>query len=500
MSRVSIIPIHRIAATGRSGGWRGLVVGGVALLMIATAGRAEDAAVSDSINNWDYQIGDVAEADIFVPAGLRSIDRSLGLGLSAESRPEQLWVYRRELETTARVVASLQADFVEAQRRFRAVLIETFGQIPVSRRDVNSVRFRSLQATFQNANDGFPVSYQLAVAWAYELDDSHFFLPVSLSVYECFIGRAVLPEEEILPDYADEVLVLPVNQSVPEGPVEETMEGAVAISGISVDAIPVVQDRVYRALAGESLILADYVSRRVVPNAIVDEDLTRRLRSRKAVIDSLSQQLTPGALVVGRGETITQSHLDRLAALQKVMLPPEIDLRGKPKLSFRFLQPSTWLHGEWSVADRWNLGLGFFLILAASAWVIILQRRPRSRLPAVIPDGRNGGFGTEEERAEESVIVRALRDRTVQALYSQHKDFLEHERSATELLREFEERVASLEPRTQAKIRSYEAKIEELERQLADKEEENRELIRIQIQNTRKEMARAMSGSDWEAN
>ena len=474
-------------------GWAALFAG-----LITLPARGDPS--SGSIAGWDYEIGDVAKADVVVPAGLNPIDRSLGLGLSAPSRPDELWVYRRELGTTARVVAALRAEFVRTQDRFRQVLIETFRQIPVSRRDVNSVRFRSLQAAFQNENDGFPVSYQLAVAWAYELDDSHFFLPVSLSVFESFVGRAVLPDGETLPNYTDEVLVLPANQKLPEGPLEEVLEAAALITGVSVDAVAVVRSRVYRALAGESLLLADYVSRRMVANSLVDRDLTAHLRGRKAVVDSLARQLTEGALIVGQGEVITAAHRERIAALRKAMLPPAADERGEPRLSFRFLQPSTWLHGEWSPADRWNLGLGIFLLLTVSAWVIIIRRRPRSRLPAVIPDQANRVFGSEEERAEESVIVRALRDRTVQALYSQHKDFLHREQSATELLREFEERIASLEPRAQAKIRSYEAKIAELEKQLSEREEENRELIRMQIQNTRREMARALSGSEWESN
>jgi len=98
------------------------------------------------------------------------------------------------------------------------------------------------------------------------------------------------------------------------------------------------------------------------------------------------------------------------------------------------------------------------------------------------------------------VIVQALRDKTVQALYSQHLEFQRHEQSATELLRELEGVIANLEPQAQDRIRQYETRIRELERQLADKEDENRELIRVQIESTRRDIARTLSGVGWEAN
>lgn len=437
----------------------------------------------------EFGLGEIAGADVTVPPGVNPIDRGLGLGLGAEVHPEQLWVFRRNLGATARVVEALQADFVRTQDRFRKALIESFGQLPVNRRDVNSVRFRSLQATFQNENDGFPVNYQLAVAWAYELDDSHFFLPVSLSVFECFVGRAVLPDEEALPDYVAEVLILPVEDAVEAGPIEEQLQGSVLIGGTSVDSVAVIRQRVYRALAGESLVLAGYVSRRVRSNATVDHSLTARLREQRIAVDALADQLTEGTLIVQKGDVVTESHLELLTALRIAMEPVAIDSRGDPTFGRTFLERYGF----------WISGIGF-VCLAGGVWFLMVHRRGRSRLPALIREPSASTTGFRETRAEDSVIVQALRDKTVQALYSQHQDFLRHEQSATDLLRELEEVIANLEPQTQDKLHQYESRIRELEQQLADKEDENRELIRVQIESTRRDIARTLSGAGWEAN
>lgn len=449
--------------------------------------RANTDLETDSLP--EYGLGEIAETDVTVPPGVNPIDRGLGLGLGAEVPPEQLWVFRRNLGATARVVEELQADFVRTQDRFRKALIESFGQLPVNRRDLNSVRFRSLQATFQNENDGFPVNYQLAVAWAYELDDSHFFLPVSLSVFECFVGRAVLPDEAALPDYVAEVLILAVGDVVEAGPIEEQLQGSVLIGGTSVDSVSVIRERVYRALAGESLVLAGYVSRRVRSNATVDQSLTARLREQRIAVDALADQLTEGALIVQQGEVVTESHLELLTALRTAMEPVATDSRGDPAFGRTFLERYGF----------WISGVGL-VCLACGIWFLMVRRRGRSRLPALIREPSDSTSRYREGRAEDSVIVQALRDKTVQALYSQHQDFLRHEQSATDLLRELEVVIANLEPQTQDKLHQYETRIRELEQQLADKEDENRELIRVQIESTRRDIARTLSGAGWEAN
>jgi len=449
----------------------------------------------------EYKVGDLAIDDVVVPSDLALPNLGLGLGLDESTDAGRLWVYRRDLETTARVVEELQRDFVRSQDRFRAALVDVFGELPVSRRDVNSVRFRSLQAAFQNRNEGFPVSYQLAVSWAYELDDSHFFLPVSLSVFESFVGRAVIPDGGDRPSVGDQVLIVPAGTIDDESrPVLERLGDATLIDGNSVDQISGVRERVYRALAGESLILAGYVSRRLQPNAEIDNDLTNGIRLRRGAVEALSMRLAAGAILVRKGERITEEKLALLADLDEAVSEnlavwPSDGSGRSPSWLPSFLSFS-WMN----TVSGWSLGFALALLIAFVAWIFSILTRNRSRLPAVLSKSGEDGTTGDSGSAGDSILVHALRNRTVQALYSQHREFLAHERSATELLKEFEQRIASLEPRTQDKIRRYEARINELEQQLADKEAENRELIQRQIENTRREIERELSGVGFENN
>ena len=476
------------------------VIGPLAALLAVSLGP-ERLSGADQTESWsvpEYQIGDLAIEDVVVPAGLAAPDSGLELGLVDGG---QLWVCRRDLEITARVVEELQADFVRSQDRFRDVLISEFGQLPVERRDVNSVRFRSLQATFQNRNEGFPVNYQLAVSWAYELDDSHFFLPVSLSVFESFVGRAIVPDGADRPGDGDRVLVVPAGQiGESDRPVVEILEDAILIDGNSVDEISGVRERVYRALAGESLILAQYVARHIRPNAEIDDGLTADLRLHKESVDALWSRLTAGTIIVRKGERITEDTLSLLAELEMAIDESRANRQPEGSLRSPSWLPSVLSPDRLTSVHGWIVGFGLALVIAIAVWTTSHLSRNKVRLPAVIHESEDAGSFSGAGKDEDAILVRALRDRTVQALYSQHREFLAHEKSATDLLKDFERRIATLEPGSQQKIRRYEARIEELERKLADKEAENRELIQRQIESTRREIARELTGVGFENN
>ena len=63
-------------------------------------------------------------------------------------------------------------------------------------------------------------------------------------------------------------------------------------------------------------------------------------------------------------------------------------------------------------------------------------------------------------------------------------------------VRELEERLARLQPKILAKIQEYETRIAELEDQLAQKESENRDLIRARIEEVRRKLDAELARHD----
>ena len=109
-----------------------------------------------------------------------------------------------------------------------------------------------------------------------------------------------------------------------------------------------------------------------------------------------------------------------------------------------------------------------------------------------------GGTGIDGAIPEGLVgqLARELRDRVVQSLYTQRDDLLRAERCATMSVRELEDRLARLQPKILAKIQDYEKRIAELEVQLAQKESENRDLIRARIDEVRQKLNAELARHD----
>jgi hypothetical protein len=81
----------------------------------------------------------------------------------------------------------------------------------------------------------------------------------------------------------------------------------------------------------------------------------------------------------------------------------------------------------------------------------------------------------------ESHLVEALKDAVVQELASQRRELLAGQQQAAAELTELARRLEAVQTPMLERLRAYEARIGELERDLADQSKENRELLKLKI-------------------
>ena len=86
-------------------------------------------------------------------------------------------------------------------------------------------------------------------------------------------------------------------------------------------------------------------------------------------------------------------------------------------------------------------------------------------------------------------LMRSLRDKIFQKLLTQRAETLAHQEQATSDLAELEARLEKLQAPLQERLRAYEQRIEDLEKELARKGQENQALIRLRIQVLKSQMA-----------
>jgi hypothetical protein len=180
--------------------------------------------------------------------------------------------------------------------------------------------------------------------------------------------------------------------------------------------------------------------------------------------------------------------------------------------------------------NRWLLG-GLLVVAVASSlavWQLARPKRQRNLLPAPLqhpgeayladamdagvtiePPGAGSEAGgaaewkqralsAEKRASQASAVVRAgllphlaqwLKHKFVSKLMADRSHLLSTQEKAALELAQLEERLARLQAPLEQRLRAYEERIAELERELAAKGEENRELIRAKIELTRKKLA-----------
>ncbi|MEO7297595.1 MAG: hypothetical protein ABI042_03350, partial [Verrucomicrobiota bacterium] len=141
----------------------------------------------------------------------------------------------------------------------------------------------------------------------------------------------------------------------------------------------------------------------------------------------------------------------------------------------------------WWIAAVWAVLVG----------LIIFNATRRKQSGALVP-AQNVLLLPSRESRDETLqtrlmphLARGLMNRFVRALISQRAELIQTSETGTEQLNELENQLEKITTRLQTRQSVYERRIAELEKELAAAEEENRELIRAKLHETRQNLERA---------
>jgi hypothetical protein len=143
-----------------------------------------------------------------------------------------------------------------------------------------------------------------------------------------------------------------------------------------------------------------------------------------------------------------------------------------------------------------RFGAAVVVLLTLLGW--LARRKPTGTLlPATVPRAPGEvvalpGAGAEHMR-ERLIphLARLLMGGLVQKLISQRTGLLDTQKRAAVEMTELEDRLEKVHAPLQDRLRAYQQRIAELEKELATKGEENRELTKAKIELARKQLAAA---------
>jgi len=432
----------------------------------------------------DYKVGETARVDVIAAVPLVAVDPEKTDALRQKEAQRVPVIYRLNTNAVAEAVARLHEAFATNRFEFITRVRTTFNRPVVEERALTNQRFRRLVGTFQNSRRGFPMSSNLAVAWARGEAEAPFIAPLEEKLTNA-MARFIRPEDsppEAKIGYQVKVIRTDAVSPITADEIERTR----SVPRSNVIALARARTEFAKQFAPEEKVVSRFLAPMIQPTCLAEAAWTRELREKALAGLSSVNRHEPGDAIVRAGEVVTagtKAALDEYRARLALLRPPETPPPIAP-----------WL---------WAAGIALAgLTIAAIVWV---RARRRTMALALVPESL--GQETVAALRNDPVIrarllehfTRLLGNTVVQRLFAQRGQLLDTQRAAAAQTAELEERLEKVQSDMQHRFAAYEQRIADLEKELAAAEEQNRDLIRAKIAIAKQELEaeRAKSRVGW---
>ncbi|MEY2429969.1 MAG: hypothetical protein QOJ40_2854 [Verrucomicrobiota bacterium] len=451
----------------------------------------------------DYKIGDAAKEDLVARGPLVVIDAEGTAALKEKEAARVPAVWRYYTNNADQVDNRFRAAFAAAHSNFLNAIEVTFGRQRLGPAAVAAPKFHRLAMSFQRQNKSFPMSTNLAETWALGESDRIFQASLSASLREA-MNRPIrlngMPPN-FKPGYLARLVPLPdTNQILNLETVEQLGKN---LPRTNIVILKNAKDNLLEGFPPEDKGIARFLASLLVPNCVLDLDLTAQARARRTAALLAADRYEAGQVIVKQGQTINKKILAALDQLREQIVLQDLQEQ---------IRQDEFKADQAHARTRSIVIAGGFIfaVLIPVIWRLARRRPGTSLLPArvsqsetgatvlscpscsemiVMPDGIADASRPSDVRARLLPhLARLIMDKFVQKLISQRQDHLDAEQKAAADLAELEVRLAKIHAPLKDRLRAYEQRINELEDELAQKGKENRELIRAKILLVRKQL------------
>jgi hypothetical protein len=246
------------------------------------------------------------------------------------------------------------------------------------------------------------------------------------------------------------------------------------------------------ALAGEPTAIQRHLASLLRPNCLPEESITIQERAERTGPLWAADRYESGQLIISKGQVVTEQ---LKAALDQAREKSTVARLQQQKHDVVAQVAETSRSRDWIIGGLVAGVVALFLVL----WrVLRLRNTATTLMPARVPDLTGWEPGTINVSVSPPVaatsegffphFARVLRDRVVRRLLAQRTDMLDTQQKAAMEMAELEARLEKVHTPLRDRLQAYEQRIADLERELALKGEENRELIRAKIQLTKQQL------------
>lgn len=436
-----------------------------------------------SADSGNYKLGDAVREDIFAPSQLIVVNPERTAELKNREASKIPAVYRY----VAGVADEAETTFRKGYLSTRTAFLREFGNAFPSgspRDAVTTEAFVVFVASFQRTNQGFPVNHVMATTWAMGQGDRVVQASCAAALREALDGKFVVPEAFESPAGV-RIVRAPATQALTLEAVTNSTE---IVSAASLVTLKQAEQLLLSRLGVDDTSVQRYVVSLLRPNCLPETAITTQLRATH--VDRLwaADRYEPGQLIASSGQIVDSTIL---AALNQVRERSAIGhLQEQRREDLQKAQKQSRYTG-------WIIGtlISILVILSVIVWRVVRSRHSTAIIPAS-PQFSGFGHGAVNVTVNSpemgggvvTQVGEVLKDRVVRALVEQRAGMLEAQQTATMEVAELEARLDRVHAPIKDRLRAYEERIAELEQELKQKGDENREMIRAKIRATKQQI------------
>jgi hypothetical protein len=460
-------------------------------------------------NLADYQIGDKAEQDIVATAKLSFVDADETEAMRQKDAQRVPVVIRYYTNAADDLDARFREVFSKTQVNFLKAVDDSFGRPTLSAEELSSTKFQSLVAGFQKQNNLFPLSANRAALWAGGDVDAAYEASLAATLRQTItpiIRPDPLPAGIKLNTTIRLVALGDPNIKLTSESAQSLGKGFPRSNMVTIAQVKKDFQTIFEL---DERDVGKYLATLLKPNCVVDEDVTLEMRAKRVDGEWAVVNYEPGDVIAHRGQVIDKKIKTALDQLKDKMVVGQLqELQTKQQAAVGQLQQL--------VADdkaktaqsqahiRWLIGglAGVVFVLALAVSLLARRKQAVSLLPVPAASGaleqwQQRALVAEQQTAQLQSAARAglmaylsqwLSQALTRRLISERRLLIEAQRKAASEMMELEARLEKIHAPLQDRLVAYEHRIAELEKELAARGEENRALLKAQIDILRKQL------------
>jgi 7TM-HD extracellular len=490
-----------------------------------------------------YKIGDVAQEDIKATVPFDVVNAVATDALKSSRAIAIPAIYREDTQMTNVIIKKFFTAFTTARSNFYKAVAAAYGKPSVDSITADGPDFGYFVTDFNVENKGFPIPPALAKDWAQGNTGAEFrdkWLDALLASMNGHVRPDHLPPLFVI---HKNIRVVPVNSMDETFSLDGANKHGVVIVATNIPTITHLRKVFRDQFSPDEQPLARVLANFIQPDCLPDVELTQAARDdavrgvvvtdhfdkdqlivargktidaeAKAALDVYSEKLIPGALnqqiAAEHQRTVEeqqradqaqqraqaehqaaalaqqqqqQAIADREAAQQRALdEQAHAAAMQEQALAAQTLALKIHERNEWLMAA---VG-GISVLAAAVLFRLVSQRR---MVPITVP--------ARLQRMEKSpatvpaelapYLAERLKEAVVQGLAQQRAELLDAQKMAAQEIAELVNRLDQLQAPMQERLRAYQDRIQELQKELTQRTEENRELLKMKIEMMRKHL------------